>query len=199
MSKNIFIITASSPRAKEHIYATIDKPIPKEKVEIYFSESELEEVKKIGNIHNYYAWGAKKGDYNIRIWNIMQRGDYLLVYQNKKYTYYSKIAFKSKNKEFALDNWKVDVDGKTWEYMYLLEKPVKFTNPIDVSSLVPYLSGAYRGFTRTSDNRLEKIFSDFGSLGNFFKIKIPEVKAKEIKFPNFWWVNQGDSFKESME
>lgn len=63
MNNNIFIITASSPGAREHIYATIDNPIPKEKVEIHFSGSELEEVKKIGNIYGYYAWGAKEGSY----------------------------------------------------------------------------------------------------------------------------------------
>lgn len=157
MNKNIFIITASSQASKEHIDATIENPIPKEKIEPHFRGADLEQVKKIGRLHGYYAWGAKEGDYNTRTWNRMQTGDHLLVYQNKKYTYYSKIVFKNRNKEFALDNWKTDTDGKTWEYMYLLEKPIKFSKPFPVGNLVPYLSGAYRGFTRTSDERLEKI------------------------------------------
>lgn len=102
---SIYIITASNPNAKKHIDKTIENAISVDDVEVYFTGDELNKVKEIGKIHGYYAWGAKAGQNAINIWNLMQEKDHVLIYQDKHYTYYSKVAFKSHNKEFALKNW----------------------------------------------------------------------------------------------
>ena len=100
--KNLFVITASNPDAKRHVENTIQRPIPASKVEKHFTGSKLAQVKTIGMEHGYYAWGSMPGDRNIPTWEKIQIGDHILVYQNKDYTYYTRVLFKDQNKEFAL-------------------------------------------------------------------------------------------------
>ena len=120
--KNVFVFTASGTNAKQHIKDTIENPIPHMKVEKHFMGKDLAKVIEINKKHKYYAWGALPGEGNINTWSKMQIGDHVLVYQNKKYTYYSRVLFKARNADFALDNWGKSREDETWEYMYLLEK-----------------------------------------------------------------------------
>ena len=158
---NIFIITASNPSAKKHVQDTIENPIPPEKVEKHFGSSEIDQVREIGK-SGYYAWGATPGIWNIPHWASMKVGDHVLIYQDKMYTYVTKVAFKARNRDFALANWGQGLDGNTWEYMYLLEKPIKLHTPIPASSLRDYLPSMYRGFTAIGDLPKKTILQKFG-------------------------------------
>ena len=151
MNENLYVITASGPVPKEHVEHTIKNSIPPEKVEPYFFDDELKQVQKIGREHGYYAWGAVPGIRNIPNWESMKKGDQVLIYQNKMYTFVAKVALKDQNRDFALTNWNQDAEGNTWEYMYLLEKPTKLDTPIPAVSLKDYLPSSYRGFTRIVD------------------------------------------------
>jgi hypothetical protein len=104
MNSNLYVITASNPSAKQHIDATIEHPIPPGKVEPYFIGDELDQVKKVGISHGYYAWGATPGPINISNWQSMHVGDHVLIYQDKMYTYCTAVVFKQKNRDFALAN-----------------------------------------------------------------------------------------------
>lgn len=191
---NVFVFTASGTDAKRHISDTIENPIPHMKVEKHFTGKELAKVKEINKKHKYYAWGALPGEGNINTWKKIQIGDHVLVYQNKTYTYYSKVLFKARNADFALDNWGKSREDETWEYMYLLEKPFKLDPPILASDLANYLPASYRGFIRLSDDRVEKIASNFGSLEGFFEKTMLRIKYKPTGLLTFWWVNQGQSY-----
>ena len=177
--KNLFVITASSPEARQHVVRTIEKPIRVDKVERHFAGSELSEVKNLGLKHGYYAWGAMPGPRNVPTWDKMQIGDHILVYQNGSYTYYTRVIFKAHNREFALDNWGPDEDGKTWEYMYLLERPLTLTTPVEASVLAEYLHASYRGFTQISPERISRIMSDYGSLDAYLAQFFRDSRIKE--------------------
>ena len=190
--ENIFVITASGSKPSERLNNTVENPIHKEKVEKYFSGEELENIRNIGMQYGYQLWGAKISSKNI--WEIMQKGDHILVYQNKKYTYYTKVVYKTRNKDLAVELWDYDTDDSSWEYVYFLEKPIKFREPVDVSKFQPYLASAFQGLKHSKDERTEKIIADFGSVDKFFQTKLPELSKQKINIPNFWWVCQGDSF-----
>lgn len=194
---NLFIITASNPDAQLHIRDTIDSPVPVEKAEKHFTGEELKQIRRIDTNHKYYAWGAVPGERNIPTWEKMQVGDHILIYQNKAYTYYTRILFKARNKAFALDNWGKDGDGNTWEYMYLLEKPIKFASPVSASLLAEYLPASYMGFTQITNDRIAKIVSNYNSLEKYLSNSFPSINILSVNsLPNFWWVNQGRSYSE---
>jgi hypothetical protein len=174
---NLFVITASNPEARQHVADTIEHRIRADKVERHFAGDELAEVKKIGIKHGYYAWGAAPGPRNRSTWAKMQIGDHVLVYQNRSYTYYTTVLFKAHNREFALDNWGQDDAGRTWEYIYLLDRPTRFTAPVEVSVLAHYLPLAYLGFTRVSDERTSRITSAHGSLEAYLAQVFPDLEA----------------------
>jgi hypothetical protein len=174
---NLFIITASNPAAQQHIRDTIEQSIPTEKVEKHFSGFELEQIKLIGLEHGYHAWGATPGEKNIPTWERMQIGDLMLVYQHKTYTYYAKVLFKARNRDFALENWGQDEEGNTWEYMYLLERPIKFESPINAKDLADYLPASYRGFMQITGDRAAKIIADHGSIEMYLSKVIPDFKT----------------------
>lgn len=190
----IFVITASNPEARQHVEDTIENPIPKEKVEKHFDGEELDQVKKAGERYGYYAWGARPGPNNKIYWESMQTGDHILVYQNGMYTYYTKVVFKARNSDFALDNWGRHVSGDTWEYMYLLEKPIKLLPPVSADRLSVYLPIRYMGFARISDQRLSNMEKEYGSVEEYLNKVLPNIGAEPKLFPNFWWVCQGRSY-----
>lgn len=194
--KNIFVFTASDQSSKKHMKDTIENQIPSEKVEKHFTAPDLVRVKEIGRKNGYFAWRALPGSGNIRTWSKMQIGDHILVYQNGNYTYYSEVLFKARNTEFALENWGKSREGETWEYMYLLKKPIKLDPPIKSSELSKYLTKAYRGFRRLSAERMGKIVKDYGSIENYLEEVLPKVKLNHLEPHIFWWVNQGKSYTE---
>jgi hypothetical protein len=196
---NIFIFTASNAEAKKHLHDTVENPIPPEKVGKHFSGNELTRVREIGEKqHGYYAWGARPGSGNIATWNRMQLGDLVIVYQNGFYTFLSKVLFKAKNKNFAIENWGKSPENDTREYMYLLEQPTKLKPPQKASAVSKYLPGRYMGFTRLSDDRLDKIAKDYLSLEDFVNRYFPNAGIEPPPTPGvaFWWVNQGHSYSE---
>lgn len=145
---SLFVITASDADAKQHVRDTIEKQIAPEKVERHFSGDELRRVREIGDVHGYYAWGAIPGSRNERNWKALNDGDHILLYQDGTYTYCARVMFKAHNKEFARENWGHDKKGKTGEYMYLLDRPVKIAPPIPATRLSPHLLGKFQGFQR---------------------------------------------------
>jgi hypothetical protein len=179
--KNVFIITATNPEAQLHIKDTIERAIPRERVEKFFSGRELEKVKQIGLTHGYYAWGAVPGPRNVPTWEKMQIGDYVLVYQTKTYTYLTKVLFKEQNELFAVENWGRDPDGKTWEYMYFLDKPVKLSPPVPAEKLSQYFYDQYRGFTQIPADRISRIEREHGSLESYFQKVFSGVPQKPIE------------------
>ena len=196
---NLFVITASNPGAMQHVEDTIKNPILADKVERHFAGSELAEVKSIGLKHGYYAWGAMPGPGNVSTWNRLQIGDHILVYQKKKYTYYTRVLFKARNREFALENWGEDSAGKTWEYMYLLEPPTRFATAVATSILAEYLPTTYMGFQRISDEKTSNIVSGHGSLEAYLTKVIPDLSTRYPSSPRFWWVNHGKSYATESE
>lgn len=194
---DIFIITASNDAAKEHVRATIENRIDKEKVETHFEGEQLKKIRNIALEDRYYAWGAKPGR-GETYWRLLQDGDHVLIYQDLHFTYVSKVLFKAHNREFALDNWKRDPeDGKTWEYMYLLKKPLQLMEPVPLSDLSEFFPKSVFGFTRIGDDKISKIKKEFGSARNFIEKKLT-ISTAENEAPNWWWVCQGSSYTKEL-
>ena len=111
---------------------------------------------------------AVPGERNQPNWEAMQAGDYVLVYQVKHYTYWTRVISKHWNAAFAEALWGKDPEGRTWEFMYFLQPPsrcnVQFKNC--GCALSPW------GFSRTPADRVQSTVSQYGSIEKFIEARL---------------------------
>jgi len=171
ITERLFVITASNRAAKRHVEETIANSIAPAICSAHFPADVLAEVEKKSTDGKFYAWGAKPGEGNERNWNALQPGDYILLYQDGSYTYWSRVISKHRNAAFAEAVWRRDVeDNQTWEFMYFLQSSV----PVQCSaeSVADFLPARYQGFTPISADRVQRIVSRYGSIDKFINERI---------------------------
>jgi hypothetical protein len=100
----------------------------------------------------------------------MDRGDYVLCAYDNTYHYVARVLAKHNNPQFVEIVWGYDDKGQTWQYMYLLTKPMKVDR--HVSEFENHLHKSYRGFTAISDERLEAIAEEYGSVEQFINCTV---------------------------
>jgi len=122
----IFVFTASRRKAAEDFDKTIKNSVPDELIVKFLGPSFLKQLRKENPTEPIYAWGATPRRGNIRVWNAMRIGDYVVSYQRGKLTCLLRIIGKVRHENFAKYLWGVGEDpddlGLTWEYMYFLQK-----------------------------------------------------------------------------
>jgi hypothetical protein len=166
----IFVITASNLAARKNVELTLAHPIELNIVAAHFPREILDDLKSDQDGEGIYAWGALPGEGNKRNWERMQSGDYILLYQNGAYTFASRVILKAQNDSFARAVWGTDEEGKTWELMYFLEQPTRVKLP--AINLIDFLPGQYMGFSRISDDRIERILAEYSSVDTFIKERL---------------------------
>jgi len=177
---DIFIFTAGEPAARSHLDDSIKNPVSPDKIFNNFEQvhhSQLQTIQKEGE--GFFAWGAVPGPQNKPRWEAMNMGDHVLCVYDNSYRYIARVIGKFNNQRAAEAIWGNDPNGKTWQYMYFLTKPIAISIP--VSDLSQYLNNGYRGFAKISEQRLQNIVNQFQSLDNFIKQKI--FKAALPKLP----------------
>ena len=78
MTRQIFIFTAGNADAREHLRTTIENPIDLDTALDLFPAENHNEIRKIHENHELYAWGAVPGPPNIGRWKRIQPGDWML-------------------------------------------------------------------------------------------------------------------------
>jgi HNH endonuclease len=162
----MFVFTAGSANARQHLLDSIENPIDEETVFDSFGPSyreELEGIREQGN--GFYAWGAVPGEGNIHTWRAMKPGDYVLCVYDNNYHYVARVLDKYNHREFAERVWGTNDDGETWQYMYFLTEPDRVAG--HVLEVVDYLRKGYFGFTKISDRKRDAILNEFGSVDGF--------------------------------
>nr|WP_243853084.1 HNH endonuclease signature motif containing protein [Luteibacter anthropi] len=129
----------------------------------------------------FYAWGAVSGPKNDKTWGSMNMGDLVLTVYDNGYHFFSSVVAKIRNQALAGSVWGYTDGGDTWEYMYLLSEPQQINVDVLSTPVVNYLNKGYRGFSRISDEKVQSILSDFGTLEHFFTSIIGcEIPATHI-------------------
>jgi hypothetical protein len=164
----IFVFTAGNPEARQHLVDSIQNPVDDEVVFDTFTRPHQEELERIrGEGRGFYAWGAIPGLRNTPTWETMERGDYVLCVYDSTYHYVARVLAKYENERFARRVWDEDEDGRTWKYMYFLTEPIEVYQPL--YEFESYLHSRYQGFTRISNERLDEIEEDFGTIEGFIQ------------------------------
>jgi len=167
---NIFIFTAGDSAARAHLSDSISKPIDPNRVLELFDPNDQEIVSQINLKHGLFAWGAIPGVQNNPRWDQIKAGDWMLCVFDSTYQYVAQVVAKFDNQKFAKEVWGETGDGKTWQLMYFLTKPVAIS--IKTSELSDFLSKGYMGFSKIGEDKVNLIEKTFGSVQNFIESRL---------------------------
>lgn len=114
---------AGSGAASVHYVDTIEHPVPLSKVIRHLPKDQAPFVSELYFGRAVPVWGvtAGKGRVNIRKWQSLSSGDIALFSGNGRIFNAGEITYTFRSRELALDLWKTNEDGETWEYIYLLD------------------------------------------------------------------------------
>jgi hypothetical protein len=172
-----------------HYYDTIKNRRSVEDFGKYLNSSEVEKLIRSSLGRPYAVWGAVPGPGNIRNWETMEEGDYVMVYRKGKIILAAEIAMKVRNPSLARYFWQEDENGKTWELVYFMINDVPFN--VEMSKLNKYLGYALdfkpRGFLSVDQEKANKLLSAYGDLISLLQkldsgkeLEEVEYKKKEI-------------------
>lgn len=164
--KIFFVVASGGHGTDKHYYDTIVKKRSIEEAQKFLNTNEVQILKNSYHNGPFAVWGAVPGPGNTRTWEVMEPGDYVLIYKSGRIIFAAEVALKTKNTEMAKYLWGEDENNKTWEFMYFLVNAEEVNLPI--ANLNKYLgySDTYfpRGFMAIDQEKANKLFVRYGDL-----------------------------------
>src|SRR3989338_10005437 len=105
LRKIFFVVASGGHETERHYLDTIERKRTIEEAEEFLTSPESNILK-----NNYYGgpfavWGAVPGSGNLRTWDAMEPGDYVLIYRRGKVTFAAEVALKTRNPNMAEYLW----------------------------------------------------------------------------------------------
>ncbi|MBZ9572483.1 hypothetical protein KJA15_04075 [Patescibacteria group bacterium] len=186
--KIFFVVVSGGHDTDRHYHDTIKNKRTIEEAAKFLSPEETEELRDYFHEQPYIVWGAVPGEDNIRNWEIMDTGDYVMIYREGRIILTAEVAMKVRSPGLAKYFWRTDKKGQTWEYIYFLinEKEVNLKQS-EINKYIGYKEIYFpRGFGPVEQKKVNKLLSLYGDLISFLQViekgKRPEkieVKKKE--------------------
>jgi len=166
-SRKIFFVMAGGGHDTDrHYHDTIQNKRKINELARFLQSDEAQKLETYSRGRPYAIWGAVPGSSNIRNWEAMDPGDYVMVYRQGKIILGAEIAMKVKNPKLAEHLWQKDQDGKTWELIYFMINEIDFN--IDFKKLNEYLGYKEnyhpQGFMAIDQAKADQILSEYGDL-----------------------------------
>jgi hypothetical protein len=168
----------------KHFYDTIQNRRSVDEFGKFLAPDEAEKLISYSHGRPFAVWGAVPGPGNIRNWETMTDGDYVLVYRKGKIILAAEVATKVRNPGLAEHFWGRDEDGKTWECIYFMINDSQFN--LDISALNKYLgySKNYhpQGFMPIEQVKVDKLLSTYGDLTSLLQKLQGGQVIEEVEF-----------------
>ncbi|MFQ5635144.1 MAG: HNH endonuclease [Gammaproteobacteria bacterium] len=168
----IFVAPADHAGDQTVIDRSIVSPVERQVVIQNFSDAtypELIEIERRGR--GFYAWGLPAEPSNVEHWFHMGVGDFILISYNGAYRHYGKVLGRYENTRAANAIWgEQDGEARSRELLFFLSEPISLSLPTD--QLNDYIGDDEESFRQVSDETLERIESDFGTVERFFRHRL---------------------------
>jgi len=190
--KIFFVMAGGGHETDRHYYDTIKNRRAVDEFGKFLKPGEIEKLKEYAHGRPYAVWGAVPGSGNIRNWETMTEGDYVMVYRHGKIILAAEIAMKLRNQELAKYFWQEDSDGKTWELVYFMINDVAFN--LDIEKLNKYLG--YKdnyhpqGFMAVEQEKADQLLSDYGDLISLLEKLDGGQEIEKIEFEKKKIINE---------
>ena len=167
-----------------HYYDTIKTKRAVSEFGKFLSTDEVKKLTEYSHGRPYAVWGAIPGSSNIRNWETMDEGDYIMVYRHGKIILAAEVALKTRNRDLAKYFWQDDRDGKTWELIYFMINDVAFD--LDIEKLNKYLEYEHnyhpQGFMAVKQEKADKLLSIYGDLISLLQKISSGKELEKIEF-----------------
>lgn len=188
--KIFFTVASGGHETDRHYYDTIKNKRSVSEISKFLSEELSTKLENYVHGRPYAVWGAVPGSSNIRTWETMEPGDYVMVYRDGKIIAAAEVAGKIRNPQVAEFFWQKDDNGLTWEYIYFLTNVIEVN--VSMQALNHYLgySENYfpRGFMAIEQEKVNKLLQGYGDLLSLLqklekgeKLEQIEIDRKEIQ------------------
>ena len=180
--RKVFIVTASGPEASEHYQDTIKRKRSLSEIQDFISDHEAGAINKLYHGNNFAVWGALPGPGNTNTWMKMEEGDYVVFYQQGKFTLIGDVGYKLRSERMAKFLWGTNNKGETWENIYLIINEKEISVPLEKFNQFLKYKGNYtpQGFAAIEAERqkeFERTYGDFYGL----MLKVNEGRTDEIQ------------------
>lgn len=166
---NIFLV----PGEKSNFAATIEKPVPLDKLRQFISEDKISKlIAKTGVNKPIYCWAFKSGLFNDSKYEQMQEGDLVLFRPNKKeiISHLATVSYKIESISLADALWPIRAESP-WKLIYFLRN-IKVLN-INFSTFKKELGFsdklALQGTIRLSPDKIQAVEVKYGSFMDFLE------------------------------
>ena len=116
--KIFFVVASGGHETERHYLDTIERKRTIKEAEQFLTPQEVNILKTTYHGGPFAVWGAVPGSGNLRTWDAMEPGDYVLIYKSGRIIFAAEVALKTRNPKMAEYLWKKDATNNTWEYMY---------------------------------------------------------------------------------
>lgn len=176
----------------KHYYDTIKTKRSVEEFGKFLDNETIGKLLQYSHGRPYAIWGAVPGSSNIRNWEIMEEGDYVMVYRHGKIILAAEIALKVRNRDLARYFWQEDTDGKTWELIYFMINDVLFN--LEIEKLNKYLEYDEnyhpQGFMAIKQEKTDKLLSIYGDLISLLQKLSSGQELEKIEFEKKQIINE---------
>lgn len=163
MSK-IILQPAGNPDAREHYVDTIDNPVELNRLNSFVNQNDANIISRIYP-NGAYVWGVTPGKNlsNMRKWQRIEKGDVCLFSRAGHIFASGVVTYKIHNKNLALDLWKTDENGNTWEYVFFLDEITNLRIPYrSFNEVVGYVPNfVIQGFNILDQEKSDRFFESF--------------------------------------
>ncbi len=182
--KIFFVMAGGGHETDRHYYETIKTRRPVEEFGKFLATTEAEKLTQYAHGRPYAVWGAVPGPGNIRNWETMEEGDYVLVYRKGKIILAAEVAMKVRNPALAKYFWQEDEDGKTWELVYFMINDVAFD--LEIGKLNKYLGYQEnyhpQGFMAIQQDKVDQLLSAYGDLVSLLQKLSNGEELEKVEF-----------------
>lgn len=169
--KIFFVMAGGGHDTDRHYYETIKNKRSVAELAKFLTPEQTAALERYAHGRPYAIWGAVPGSSNIRNWEAMDPGDYVMVYRQGKIILGAEIAMKIKNPSLAEYLWQKDSSGKTWELIYFMINEVDFN--VDFKKLNQYFGYKEnyhpQGFMAIEQTKADHVLGEYGDLISLLK------------------------------
>src|SRR3989344_774794 len=182
--KIYFVMAGGGHDTDRHYFDTIKNRRPVAEFGKFLQPDKVEKLNNYSHGRPYAVWGAVPGPSNIRNWEAMEEGDYVMVYRQGKIILAAEIAMKIRNADLAKYFWQEDENGKTWELIYFMINDIAFD--LEMSKLNKYLDYQEdynpQGFMAIRQDKVDKLLLAYGDLISFLQKLSSGEEPEKVEF-----------------
>jgi hypothetical protein len=168
----IFVAPANATADQSYLDRSIVNPVERQVIIQNFSDAtypELIDIERRGR--GFYAWGLRNEANNVQNWFHMGVGDFVLLSYNGAYRHYGKVLGRYENIRAARAIWG-DSESETpvRDLLFFLSEPINLQLPTE--ELRDYFADEVNEFSQVSEDTMQRIEADFGSVERFFRRRL---------------------------